>query len=871
MPTLLTLGRVDFEDPAPDKAGKVLRQPKRLALLTYLARARDRRFVRRDQLLSLFWPELDASHARAALRRAIHFLRDALGDQVIAGRGDEELAVPADRLAIDVDGFLAALSSGNPRDALDRYAGDFLEGIYVESAPDYQRWLDQERSHLRKLAKEAAWAASERLEGPEPAEAVALGRQAVSFDHYDESAVRRLIRLLDRLGERAEALQVFEEFADRYREDLDLDPAPETVELAAAVRTSGPRYRRLKRSQPTAAARAVAILPFAVRAPEQHHYLSEGMVDLLATKLDGAGSLRAADPGRVMSAVRQSGLDDEAGPEEGRQIAQRLEAEFFLLGNVVVAGDRIRAGASLYDGSGVRLHQTEVEGEGESELFDLVDLLARQVLTSQGIRPRRLDRLSAHTTGSLPALKSYLTGEQHFRAGHFFEALDAFQNATEHDGEFALAHHRLASSLAACALPDMARESAARAAQLKSHLSPHDAMLVQAQTSWFAGDAEQAEAELRRLVERYPDDVEAWFLLGDLQIHHNPYRGRSIQQAVVALRRAANLDPDHINTLGHLARLAALSGGHDELESLARRIELLSPAGAPTLPIRALKAFATRQEVEEAQVLAELKEARALTIAVAFADVSLYAGNPEGTWRMADEMISVARSPELRSLGYLIMAHLAVERGDWQKAESEIDRAAEGCSSWAHEVRGLLAALPFTEVPANRLAEIIDQLREWNAAAESTVHDLPLSLHDGLHQHLRAYLLGHLECKAGRVAEAVTWEEELAELTAPEGKEDVVAFLTGSVRARRLLAEGKAEEALEILGALPQRIWFQEAVASPFFARALERWLRAEALASLGRVEEAAGWYRSMAQRTPFEVVYRPAASRRLATIPAEP
>ncbi len=53
----------------------VLTQPKRVALLAFLAAAAPHRFHRRDTLLGLLWPELDQEHARAALRQALHSRR----------------------------------------------------------------------------------------------------------------------------------------------------------------------------------------------------------------------------------------------------------------------------------------------------------------------------------------------------------------------------------------------------------------------------------------------------------------------------------------------------------------------------------------------------------------------------------------------------------------------------------------------------------------------------------------------------------------------------------------------------------------------------------------------------------------------------
>jgi hypothetical protein len=60
-------------------------------------------------------------------------------------------------------------------------------------------------------------------------------------------------------------------------------------------------------------------------------------------------------------------------------------------------------------------------------------------------------------------------------------------------------------------------------------------------------------------------------------------------------------------------------------------------------------------------------------------------------------------------------------------------------------------------------------------------------------------------------------------------------------------------------------LWFQLTVASPFFSLASQRYLRAELLRETGRLEEAAGWYSAMAQRSPFELIYAEPARRRLA------
>ncbi|HEU5049073.1 MAG TPA: hypothetical protein VFU00_02050, partial [Gemmatimonadales bacterium] len=117
---LTTLGTLDLRGPAEANCAAVLAQPKRLGLLIYLAAASPRRFHRRDSLLALFWPDLDESHARAALRRTLHFLRSALGADALVGRGDDEVAA-GDGVWCDAAELDAALERGDLGRALELY------------------------------------------------------------------------------------------------------------------------------------------------------------------------------------------------------------------------------------------------------------------------------------------------------------------------------------------------------------------------------------------------------------------------------------------------------------------------------------------------------------------------------------------------------------------------------------------------------------------------------------------------------------------------------------------------------------------------------------------------------------------------------
>src|SRR5690242_3784661 len=216
----------------------LLAQPKRIALLAYLALARPRGFQSRDTILALFWPELDGRHARWALNQAIRYLRRALGEGAIVSRGQNDIGLDPGHITCDAVAFEAACEAGHWDEAVAMYLGDLLPGLSPDGSPELDQWVDAERDRLRHLAARAASARSEELvAGGDFIGAAEFARQAARLVPDDETGVRRLIELLSAAGDRAGAAQAYENYASWLRHELDLEPAPETQALIQAVRT----------------------------------------------------------------------------------------------------------------------------------------------------------------------------------------------------------------------------------------------------------------------------------------------------------------------------------------------------------------------------------------------------------------------------------------------------------------------------------------------------------------------------------------------------------------------------------------------------------------------------------------------------------
>ena len=252
---LRMLGRLSLTGADGREVRGLLGQPRRLALLAYLAAASPQGFHRRDTLLALFWPELDQEHARAALRQALHVVRDALGGDAVTSRGDEEIGLDFAQVSCDVAAFERTLRIGQLEEALDLYRGPLLEGFFISDAPEFERWLETERARLQQAAAGGARALAERYESDNDlTRAVRWTRRSIELAPSDEGLVRRLIALLDRQGDRAGALEAYEAFARRVAAEYDAEPAAETRGLVAAVRAR-------RRAEPAAASPEVDSRP----------------------------------------------------------------------------------------------------------------------------------------------------------------------------------------------------------------------------------------------------------------------------------------------------------------------------------------------------------------------------------------------------------------------------------------------------------------------------------------------------------------------------------------------------------------------------------------------------------------------------------
>jgi DNA-binding SARP family transcriptional activator/TolB-like protein/Tfp pilus assembly protein PilF len=237
-----TLGSFELLDGDPPAVRLVPTQSKRLALLAYLALALPRGFHRRDTLLALFWPELSDEDARRALRQALHHLRRAVGVEAIETRPDDQVRLREGALWCDALAFEEASAAGRPGEALALYRNAFLAGVHVpEVSVELEQWIEHTRDRLHQAAGRAAAALSLQAEqAGDLGRAAEAARAAHDLHPDDEASARRLMHLLDRRGDRARALQVYERLVRRLASEYQTTPSAETASLARSLRDAPP-------------------------------------------------------------------------------------------------------------------------------------------------------------------------------------------------------------------------------------------------------------------------------------------------------------------------------------------------------------------------------------------------------------------------------------------------------------------------------------------------------------------------------------------------------------------------------------------------------------------------------------------------------
>ena len=212
---------------------------KALALLCYLAVTGHSHT--RSALAGLLWGDMPEHNARMNLSQALTTLRRLFGEhlnitrQTVAFNRDSEYW-------LDVESFKSAAAKEDITslpEIVQLYRGDFLDGLYVPKAPEFEVWVLTERARLHELALQALHTlALHYAEQGEAGWEVAIDyvKRLLTLEPWQEEAHRQLMRLLALSGRRSAALVQYEKCRQILIEELGVEPAAKTTALYERIR-----------------------------------------------------------------------------------------------------------------------------------------------------------------------------------------------------------------------------------------------------------------------------------------------------------------------------------------------------------------------------------------------------------------------------------------------------------------------------------------------------------------------------------------------------------------------------------------------------------------------------------------------------------
>ena len=711
----------DGEDGKPRELHDLPGQPRRCALLTYLAVERE---VPRERIAGLLWPDSDPDQGRHNLSQTLYELRRDVGGEALISRPQRLEAAPA--LSSDVVDFVTAARAGQAQKAVHLYGGPFLDGVRLGKLPhSFEEWIDRTRSQCQLLFRTVQERQLRELdESGDTGGALAAVRRWAMADPWADEAHHALMERLAWNGLRHEAIHHYDLYRRRIEADLGLSPPEEMQRLAEALRAGSFSVADQAGNEEPASEKqsslGVVVLPFLdISSDGRNGHLCNGIAEEVISQLGQVDDLRVIS--RTTAFIRRG-----SNPSI-RTVARDLGVTHAIEGSVQTEGDDFRVKVRLVDTrlDGALAWEGRFSGSiAAQDLFELQEEVANGVLTalgapvprgesrpSDGARPKSEDGSPLRSDAYLAYLRGRHAWFQRTRAG-FESAREAFDECLRLEPGYARAHAAMADLYNllgafdyALLAPDQAYpkalEHARRALELDPGLGQAHAALGNAELA-YQWDPGAARRSFERAIELSPgySPARQWF--STLLI----VQGEE-DRALAEAYRALELDPWSPYLCANLGRIYQFMGAPERAAEHFRLALEITPSFLPArLGLALSELLSNRPE----QALYTLDEAQAQT-ASPFDLLKALRGCALAAIGETSEAQSICLELKATSKGYLSAEYVAavyVALGEHERALTWLEVARDHHS----QVISLLAVEPLFK-PLRDQARFEALLEPW--------------------------------------------------------------------------------------------------------------------------------------------------------------
>jgi len=274
---------------------------------------------------------------------------------------------------------------------------------------------------------------------------------------------------------------------------------------------------------------------------EDKERLGEIVTNLLITGLSESQYLNVVSSQRLYDILKLMGKEGAKIIDKNvaSEVATKAGAKWMLLGSILQVKPQIILTSQLVEvKSGRVLSSQRISGEPEEKIFSTVDKLTAELKKGLSL-PAEAGQESVRpvadvTTHSPEAYRYYLEGVDYNNKLYAVEAEQSFRKALELDSTFAMAYLRLALLKKG----EERKGLIAKAVKYSNKVSQKEKYYIKALEA-MSGNQNQGIKELEKLVERYPEEKDAFFLLGSI---YN-LELRQSERAVPYLNKAIEIDP----------------------------------------------------------------------------------------------------------------------------------------------------------------------------------------------------------------------------------------------------------------------------------------------------------------------------------------
>ena len=456
---------------------------------------------------------------------------------------------------------------------------------------------------------------------------------------------------------------------DAFSQELDRTPSGSTgnvrarrraprrllVALAAVVAAgalaAGALWLRTEPAPAPGERVTVAVADFANQTGETE---LDGLSGMLITSLEQSRRLSVLTRVRMVDVLRQLGRANVQTVDEalGREVALAAGVRALVVASVRRFDQLYAIELKVLDP--VRseyLFTLKEEGRTKASIPGMIDRLSERTRERLRERPDEVEasrvRVADATTASFEAYQHYFRGDQLKEAIRYEPAIEEYRKAIALDPGFALAHYRISYLAGFVGLPEAERRAEIDLAMRGVDKVPEKERLHI--LAWKAHlDRRDAEARdlYARAVERYPQDKEALFMAGDLELHSGNFAA-----GLPYFERAAALDPSWEPAQMHVMDSLAALGRGDELLRRASAWVERAPSGTAYRSLAVALAQAGRlDEAVDAARRAVALDATGFTRS-ALADMLLLAGRYGEVEDLARPLAAPGRSTLDRVIG----------------------------------------------------------------------------------------------------------------------------------------------------------------------------------------------------------------------------